>query len=87
MTPDSFKTNNEFSVCQFFPGDYYEYVCQFVSAEEAVRIFQRCITSLGARFGTTRRVIITDGGDCVNMEWVFEKGMVFPPQSGDTSNY
>lgn len=70
----------EFSVCQFFPDESYEYVRRFVSAKEAVEAFGHYITSVGAKLGTTVRVIITDGGDCINMEWQFGKGITFPPK-------
>jgi hypothetical protein len=70
---------DEFSVFQFFGNESYECVSRFVSAEEAVRVAKSLCTSLGARLGTTRRVIITDGGDCTNFEWKFGEGIVFPP--------
>jgi hypothetical protein len=70
---------DEFSVCQFFPDGSYEYTRRFVSAEEAMRAFHHYCTSVGARLGTTVRVIITDGGDCVNAEWEYGKGLTFPP--------
>jgi len=69
---------NEFSVCQFFPDGAYEYVRRFVGPEEAVKAFQHYTHSVGARLGTTVRVIITDGGDMTNMEWKFGKGITFP---------
>lgn len=68
----------EFSVCQFFEDESYEYVRRFVIAEEAMKAFQHYTNSVGARIGTTKRVIITDGGDCINMEWQFGKGITFP---------
>jgi hypothetical protein len=68
---------NEFSVCQFFEDDTYEYVCRFVHPKTAVDTFIRYINSVGARLGTTKRVIIIDGSDCTNAEWVFGKGIVF----------
>ena len=71
---------NEFSVCQFFVDGSYEYVRRFVSAEEAVVAFKHYITCVGAKLGTTTRVIITDGGDCTNMEWQHGKGITYPPQ-------
>ena len=40
----------------------YEYVKRFVDAEQAVMIAKRLTESVGARIGTTRRIIITDGG-------------------------
>ncbi len=69
---------NEFSVCQFFADDQYEYVCRFVSAQEAMTVFNRYTTSVGAQIGTTARVIITDGGDCINAEWLFGTGLIYP---------
>lgn len=66
----------EFSVCQFFADDRYEYVRRYVDAEEAVKAARHYTTTVGARIGTTRRVIITDGGDCVNFEWKFGEGIV-----------
>jgi hypothetical protein len=69
---------NEFSVCQFFTDDSYEYVRRFVSAEEAVKAFKHYTDCVSSRLGTTKRVIITDGGDCTNMEWQFGKGITFP---------
>jgi hypothetical protein len=63
--------SEEFSVYQYFPDESYERVKSFVSAEEAVRAAYHCATSVGAKIGTTRRVIITDGGDCIAFEWQF----------------
>lgn len=67
-----------FNVVQFFKDESYEYVCRNVSAEEAVQAAKHYTTSVGARIGTTRRVIITDSGDCTNFEWKFGEGVVFP---------
>lgn len=70
--------DNEFSVYQFFPDGTYERVREFVSPEEAVRAAQHYCTSVGARLGTTVRVIITDGGDCCCFEWKHGEGITFP---------
>lgn len=64
----------EFSICQFFANDSYEYVARLVDAEEAVTVFRRYTTSVGAKIGTTKRVIVTDGGDSIVLEWEFGKG-------------
>jgi len=69
----------EFSVCQFFADDSYEYVRRFVDAETAVVASKHYTTSVGARMGFTKRVIITDGGDCCVFEWKFGEGITFPP--------
>lgn len=71
-------SENHFSVCQFFPDGDYEYVRRYVSAEEATKAFQHYTACVGARLGTTCRVIITDGGDCINAEWEFGKGITYP---------
>ncbi len=69
--------NNEFSVCQFFEDGSYEFVRRFVDAETAVKAAHHYCHSVGAKIGTTRRVIITDGDDCTNFEWQYGKGVTF----------
>jgi hypothetical protein len=70
-------SENEFSVCQFFEDDSYEYVRRFVSAEEAVKAADHYCHSVAAKTGIVRRVIITDGGDYVNFEWRYGQGVTF----------
>jgi hypothetical protein len=70
--------HGEFSVYQFFADDSYEEVRRFVDADEAVRAARHYTTSVGAKIGTTVRVIITDGGDFTVFEWRFGQGVVFP---------
>lgn len=70
---------NEFSVCQFFQDGRYEYVRRYVGAKEAVETAKRYTESVGARLGTTVRVIITDGDDNTNFEWKFGEGVTYPP--------
>lgn len=69
----------EFSVVQFFEDRSYEYVRRFVSAKEAVETCKHYTTCVGAKIGTTVRVIITDGGDNINFEWKYGEGVVYPP--------
>ena len=69
-----------FNVCQTFEDGTEEYVRRFVPAEEAVAAFKHYTNSVGARMGMVSRVIITDGGDCTNAEWVYGKGIIFPPE-------
>jgi hypothetical protein len=71
------KTIGEFSVCQFFADETYEYVRRGVGAEEAVKAFSHYINSVAAKLGFVERVIITDGGDCVNYEWQKGKGITY----------
>lgn len=69
-----------FSVVQFFaePVGSYEYVRQYVTAEEAVEAFKHYTQNVATALGIVTRVIITDGGDCVNAEWIHGEGLVFP---------
>ncbi len=68
---------NEFSVYQFFADGSQECVRSFVCFEEAVKAAHHYCTSVGAKIGTTVRVIITDGGDCTNFEWKYGEGVTF----------
>jgi hypothetical protein len=68
----------KFSVCQFFSNDTHEYVRRDVSAAEAKKAFEHYTTSVAARTGMTVRVIITDDGDMINVEWEYGKGITFP---------
>lgn len=76
------QNNKEtFCVYQFFYNDLgYEKVAQYVSAEEAIRIYNGLVSSLGAKMGTTEKIIITDMWDLTVLEWCFGKGIVFPPE-------
>jgi hypothetical protein len=78
--------SGEFSVCQFFDDDTYEYVRQYVSAEEAMKAFQHYTNNVAVKMGIVKRVIITDGGDCIAAEWQLGKGVVFPTQADIEAN-
>lgn len=69
---------NEFSVVQFFEDGSYEYVRRYVGAEEAVKTAQRYTDNVAVKLGITKRVIITDGGDCTVFEWKLGEGVTFP---------
>jgi len=67
----------EFSVTQFFSENEYETVRTHVNADEATQAFVFYTSNVAASVGITKRVIITDGGDCINAEWIYGKGLVF----------
>jgi hypothetical protein len=73
--------NREFSVYQFFANKSYERVLSFVDGRTAVEQAAQLTHGVGGRLGTTRRVIITDGGDYTVFEWRFGEGVVYPPNS------
>ena len=72
------QEGGEFSVYQFFPDGGYEAAAQFIDAESAVTLAKRLTQTVGAKLGTTTRVIITDGGDHTVFEWQNGKGVTFP---------
>jgi hypothetical protein len=69
--------SSEFSVYQFFDNGMREEVRSFVSAENAVAAARHYSHSVAATMGITRRVIITDGGDCTVFEWKYGEGVTF----------
>lgn len=71
--------DGEYSVYQFFAEGNYEEVLRFVDDRTSLERAKALIESVGGRIGTTRRVIVTDGGDCINFEWKFGEGIVWPP--------
>jgi hypothetical protein len=77
-------SDGEFSVYQFFPDGTYERVRAHVGGEEASKAFEHYTHSVGARMGTTVRVIITDGGDLTCAEWLFGEGIVFPAKEASS---
>jgi hypothetical protein len=72
--------DREFSVYQFFPDESSERVLSFVDAETAVKMAEQLTRSVGGRLGTTRRIIITDGGDCTVFEWKHGEGITYPTE-------
>lgn len=80
MTREPIEQSGEFSVCQFFHDESYEYVRQNVDAESAVRAFDHYMHSVAVQLGVVSRVIITDGGDCTVAEWKKGEGLIFPTQ-------
>ena len=73
-------SDEKYHVYQFFMDESYERVREFVSDEEAVKAAVHYSSSVGARMGTTVRVIICDMGDSVCYEWKYGEGIIFPPQ-------
>ena len=70
-----------FSVHQFFIDGSSECVREGVGAREAVDAAKHYTESVGAKMGTTVRVIITDGWDCCNFEWKNGQGVTYPPRN------
>ena len=69
--------HGEFSVCVFYPDDSYTYERRFVDAETAVRAAKSFTDRPAALIGMIRRVIVTDGDDCICFEWQHGKGVTF----------
>ena len=74
------ETEGEYSVWQFSSpelGDIQECVRRYVGPEEAVKAAHHYCTNVAAQMGFTVRVIIVDGGDFINFEWKYGKGVTF----------
>lgn len=71
--------SGEYSVWQFFPDGYHVPDVRFVDARTAVHRARALTLTVGARIGTTRRIIITDGGDFTVFEWKYGEGVTCPP--------
>lgn len=56
---------------------------RFVTPEIAGTRAVNLCRGIAARLGIVRRVIVTDGGDCMNFEWKYGEGVVFPPAEKD----
>ena len=80
------ESEEKFNVIQFFLAGSYEYVRRYVGAKEAVLAAKHYTSSVGARLGTTTRVIITDSGDCTNFEWINGRGITYPPQKQNSES-
>lgn len=78
--------NELFSVHQYFVDGSYEKVSEFVPVEQALEVTRGLINSIGARLGTTQRVIITDSLDCIGLEWIYGKGITFPIPESENSH-
>jgi hypothetical protein len=72
------STANEYNLIQYFQDGTWEYVRQNVSAEEAIMTSKRYVTSVAAKTGIVRRVMVTDGDDFCNFDWQYGRGIVFP---------
>jgi len=69
--------HGEFSVYQFFLDETSERVESFVDPQTAVETACRLTRSVGAKMGTTARVI---SGDFTCFEWQAGKGVTYPPE-------
>lgn len=69
-----------FDVYQYFEDGTQEQVRTRVTAENAVQAAKHYTTSVGARLGTTVRVIIVDSDDYTNFEWKYGEGVTYPPR-------
>lgn len=69
--------DGEFSTYWFYGEDHHR-ECYMVDAETAVQAAARGVRSVAGQTGILTRVIITDGGDSINFEWLYGKGVVFP---------
>jgi hypothetical protein len=68
----------KFCVWQFFEDGTSEKVRDWVPLEEAVKAFKHYTTSIAARVGLVKQVLIVDQGDLTCAHWTKEQGLVYP---------
>jgi hypothetical protein len=68
--------DESYSVCQFFANGSDEYYKRFVGVEEAMAAARFLITTEAAKFGLTRQVQISNGGQRVVFDWKYGEGIV-----------
>jgi len=73
----------QFNVVQFFANGDSEVVRENVGAKAAVEAAKHYTSSIGARLGMVRRVIITDAGDDTNFEWKYGEGITYPLRNAE----
>ena len=61
-------------------GNIQECEVKHVDFDTACKWFRHHTTNVTANMGFTRRVIMTDGGDCIVAEWEYGKGLIWPRQ-------
>jgi hypothetical protein len=69
----------EFSVWVFLPDETYFAEARWIGAEASVKLARELTLRPAAKVGLINRVLITDGGDFSVFEWVYGKGVTFPP--------
>jgi len=78
--PLDLSSSSHFHVFIFFPDGRYDQVQTSVPAAEAFDAFVYHTETVGAKLGTTARVIIVDMGDNINAEWIYGRGITFPTE-------
>lgn len=71
-------TPAEFTVYQFFIGGQCAPATEPLKARTALREAKELTATLGARIGSTCRIVITDAGGGTVWEWRYGHGVVFP---------
>lgn len=73
-------STGEFSVYWWDNQECPHEELRFVDGETAVRKVFMLINCPATKLGWIKRIVVTDGGDCTNVEWLRSEGIVFPPE-------
>ena len=69
-----------FSVWWWDPEGNYHAEARFIPAKQAVELAKNLTNRPAALIGIIKTIRIIDGGDNINFEWEFGKGVTFPPR-------
>jgi hypothetical protein len=72
--------SDEFSVYWWDRDGGQHEEMRFASVEQVMRAFGRLTMGPASRLGMVKRVIVTDGGDCICAEWK-DGALTFPPRA------
>jgi hypothetical protein len=67
-----------YKVWAFFRDGTHYLIADGLGTEAAVECAKRQTQTVGARLGTTKRIIIEDCGGFTSFEWQFKKGVTYP---------
>ena len=69
-----------YRVWVFFPDGMHHLIDDGLDARAAALCAKRQTETVGARLGTTQRIIIEDQGGDTAFQWEYGKGITFPPR-------
>jgi hypothetical protein len=74
------ETRGEFSVYWWDPDGGQNTELRFVDAGRAMNRAASLARGPAAQMGIVERIIVTDGGDFINFEWLKGQGVTYPPE-------
>jgi hypothetical protein len=84
MTEEEEFERPDYGVWFFFPDGTAHNEAEALTGKEAVELAANCIGRPAALAGLIERIIITDRFDFCCFEWIFGRGVTYPPDKPET---